>query len=108
MDFTFSDEQTMLRDSVSQYLGRAYAFDQRQAIVGSESGTSAEVWQQLREFGLLALPFPEEVGGLGGSTTDVVAISEVFGEHLMSEPYLSSVTLAGRRARPGAGQRHGT
>jgi alkylation response protein AidB-like acyl-CoA dehydrogenase len=96
MDFTYSDEQTMLRDSLSQYLGQSYAFDKRQAIIGSERGTSAEVWQQLREFGLLALPFPEEAGGLGGSMTDVVAVSEVFGEHLMSEPYFSSVTLAGR------------
>ncbi len=96
MEFTFSEEQKMLRDSVSQYLGRAYAFDQRQAIIGSERGTSAEVWQQFREIGLIALPFPDDVGGLGGSTTDVVAISEVFGEHLLSEPYHSSVTLAGR------------
>jgi alkylation response protein AidB-like acyl-CoA dehydrogenase len=96
MDFTFSDEQTMLRDSVSQYLARSYAFDKRQAIISSDRGTSAEVWQQLREFGLLALPFPEEAGGLGGSMTDVVAVSEVFGEHLMSEPYFSSITLAGR------------
>ena len=96
MDFSFSDEQTMLRQSVSQYLGRSYAFDRRQEIIGSERGTSAEVWQQLREFGLLALPFPEEVGGLGGSSTDVVAIAELFGEHLVSEPYLSSVILTGR------------
>lgn len=96
MDFTFSAEQTMLRDSVSQYLGRSYSFEKRQAIIGSESGTSAEVWQQLQEFGLLALPFPEEVGGLGGSIIDIVAIAETFGQHLMSEPYLSSVILAGR------------
>lgn len=96
MDFTFSDEQTMLRDSVSQYLARSYAFDARQAIVGSEGGTSAEVWHQLGEFGLLALPFPESAGGLGGSMTDVVAIAELFGGHLMSEPYLSSIVLAGR------------
>ena len=39
MEFTYSEEQTMLRDSVSQYLSRAYAFDQRQAIIGSERGT---------------------------------------------------------------------
>lgn len=96
MDFTFSAEQTMLRQSVSQYLGRSYAFNQRQAIIGSERGTSPEVWHQLREFGLLALPFGEEVGGLGGSMTDVVAIAEPFGEFLMSEPYLSSIILAGR------------
>jgi alkylation response protein AidB-like acyl-CoA dehydrogenase len=33
---------------------------------------------------------------LGGSITDIVAVAEVFGEHMMSEPYLSSVILAGR------------
>jgi alkylation response protein AidB-like acyl-CoA dehydrogenase len=105
MDFTYSDEQTMLRQSVSQYLDRSYAFDQRQTIIGSESGTSAEVWQQLGEFGLLALPFPESAGGLGGSMTDVVGIAELFGGHLMSEPYLSSVILAGRAgARDGCGK----
>jgi alkylation response protein AidB-like acyl-CoA dehydrogenase len=96
MDFSFSDEQTMLRQSVSQYLGRSYAFDRRQAIIGSERGTSPDVWHQLAEFGLLALPFPEAVGGLGGSMTDIVAVAELFGEHLVSEPYLSSVILAGR------------
>jgi alkylation response protein AidB-like acyl-CoA dehydrogenase len=96
MDFTFSAEQTILRQSVSQYLDQSYAFDQRQAIITSERGTSAEVWHQLGEFGLLALPFPESAGGLGGSMTDIVAVAEVFGGHLMSEPYLSSVILAGR------------
>ncbi|WP_292975432.1 acyl-CoA dehydrogenase family protein [Mycobacterium sp.] len=96
MDFSFSDEQTMLRRSVSQYLGRSYGFERRQEIIGSERGTSDEVWQQFQEFGLLALPFPEELGGLGGSSTDVVAIAELFGEHLVSEPYLSSVILTGR------------
>jgi alkylation response protein AidB-like acyl-CoA dehydrogenase len=95
MNFTFSDEQTMLRQSVSHYLGRSYGFDQRQAIVGSERGTSAEVWQGLGELGLLAIPFSEESGGMGGSVTDVVAVSEVFGEYLMSEPYLASIILAG-------------
>jgi alkylation response protein AidB-like acyl-CoA dehydrogenase len=96
MDFTYSDEQTMLRESVAQYLDRSYAFDQRQAIVGSESGTSAQVWQQLGEFGLLALPFAESVGGLDGSMTDVIAVAELFGRHLLSEPYLSAIILAGR------------
>lgn len=96
MDFTFSDEQTMLRQSLAQYLGRSHDFGQRQAIVGSERGTSPEVWHQFVEFGLLAVPFSEAVGGLGGSMTDVVAIAELFGEHLVSEPFFSSIILAGR------------
>lgn len=96
MDFTFSDEHTMLRQSLAQYLGRSHDFGQRQAIVGSERGTSPEVWHQFVEFGLLAVPFSEAVGGLGGSMTDVVAIAELFGEHLVSEPFFSSIILAGR------------
>lgn len=96
VDFTYSDEQTMLRQSLSQYLGRSYAFEHRQAAVASESGSSAQVWHQLGEFGLFAIPFPEALGGMDGSITDIVAVAEVFGEHLVSEPYLSSILLAGR------------
>ena len=33
MDFLFSEEQTMLRDSVARYLGRTYDFDARQALL---------------------------------------------------------------------------
>lgn len=96
MDFSFTDEQTMLRDSVARYLAKNYAFEARQAIVGSGRPFSAEVWRAFTEFGLLSLPFPAETGGLGGSIVDLVAISELFGEHLLVEPYLSSVLLAGQ------------
>lgn len=95
MDFTFTEEQTLLRDSVSGYLQRHYDVDARRAVVRSEAGWSPEVWRGLGELGLLALPFPEEAGGYGGSIVDVVAISELFGAHLLVEPYLASVVLAG-------------
>ncbi|ROO86679.1 alkylation response protein AidB-like acyl-CoA dehydrogenase [Actinocorallia herbida] len=96
MDFTFTDEQTMLRESVARYLAKNYAFEARQAIVRSDRPFSAEVWQALADFGLLALPFPEALDGLGGSVVDLVAVGELFGEHLVVEPYLSSILLAGR------------
>lgn len=96
MNFDFTDEQTMLRDSVSRYLADNYDFAQRQKIVQSSKGAAPEVWRQLSEFGLLSLPFPEDVGGVGGSIVDVVAVCELFGQHLLVEPYLSSILLAGR------------
>lgn len=96
MNFDFTDEQTMLRDSVSRYLADNYDFARRQKIVRSSQGTSPEVWRQLSDFGLLSLPFSEDVGGIGGSIVDVVAICELFGQHLLVEPYLSSILLAGR------------
>ena len=95
MNFTFTEEQEMLRASVSRYLHRDYDFDARQAIVASAAGWSTQVWRRLAYMGLLAAPFPEDVGGLGGSIVDVVALGELFGAHLLVEPYVGSVVMVG-------------
>ncbi|MEO1729542.1 MAG: acyl-CoA dehydrogenase [Pseudomonadota bacterium] len=95
MEFAFSQEQDMLRESVSRYLEKNYDFDTRQALVRSEDPWSADVWNQFAELGLLALPFSEANGGLGGSISDCVAFAQSFGQHLVVEPYTHSIMLAG-------------
>lgn len=95
MDFNFTDEQQMLRDSVGRYLEDHYDFDARQKLVRSDDPWSQETWRQFAELGLLALPFAEDQGGLGGSVTDCVACAEIFGRHLVIEPYTYAVMLAG-------------
>ncbi|WP_333568661.1 acyl-CoA dehydrogenase family protein [Sphingorhabdus sp.] len=95
MDFNYTEEQQMLRDSVGKYLEKNYDFDARQKIVRSHAPWSLDVWQQFAEMGLLALPFSQERGGLGGSVTDCVAFAELFGRHLVTEPFTHSVMLAG-------------
>lgn len=95
MDFNFTEEQQMLCDSVGKYLEKNYDFDARQKLVRSDAPWSPDVWQQFAELGLLALPFGEEQGGLGGSITDCVAFAELFGKHLVIEPFTPSVMLAG-------------
>ncbi|MEL6416052.1 MAG: acyl-CoA dehydrogenase family protein, partial [Pseudomonadota bacterium] len=95
MEFAFSQEQDMLRESVSRYLEKTYDFDTRQAMVRSDEAWSSEVWGQFAELGLLALPFSEEKGGLGGSIADCVAFASSFGKHLVVEPYAHTVMLAG-------------
>lgn len=103
MDFNFTDEQAMLRESLARTLQKTYDFDRRKAIVASGRGMSPEVWRQFAELGLLALPFPEEAGGLGGSMVDIVSIAELFGEYLVVEPYCSAILLAGNAlARTGS------
>lgn len=95
MDFSFTEEQVMLRDSVARYLDKNYDFEARQALLRSGAPFSKEAWGQIAELGLLALPFPEEIGGLGGSVVDLVPVAEVFGEHLTVEPWAFSLVLAG-------------
>jgi len=96
MDFSFTEEQQMLRDSVARLLQNKYDFYKRQDIAYSDAPWSEEIWKSFAELGLLALPLPEDKDGFGGSIADIVAISEVFGEHLLVEPYISSILLAGQ------------
>ncbi|MGH3556546.1 acyl-CoA dehydrogenase family protein [Mycobacterium sp.] len=96
MDFTFTDEQTMMRRSLADYLAQHYGLEHRQAVLRSAAGMSDKVWSQLKAMGLLAMPLPESIGGLGGTASDIVAVTELFGRHLVIEPYLSSIIFAGR------------
>ena len=95
MDFSFSEEQTLLRNMVQSFVQDNYDFDKRTKIVKSETGWSKENWQQFAELGLLAAPFAEEFGGLDGGPIETMIIMEEFGRGLVVEPYLPTVVLCG-------------
>ena len=95
MDFSFSEEQTLLRNMVHSFVQDNYDFDKRTKIVKSETGWSKENWQQFAELGLLAAPFAEEFGGLDGGPIETMIIMEEFGRGLVVEPYLPTVVLCG-------------
>ncbi|MGB9331564.1 MAG: acyl-CoA dehydrogenase family protein, partial [Steroidobacteraceae bacterium] len=65
MDFRYTEEQLALQETLRRYIARDYDFERRRALARSELGYSAEAWAQYADLGLLALPFPEEYGGLG-------------------------------------------
>jgi alkylation response protein AidB-like acyl-CoA dehydrogenase len=69
--------------------------------VKSEAGWKRENWKQFAELGLLAAPFTEEEGGLGGGPIETMIIMEEFGRGLVVEPYLGTVVLAGGFLRHG-------
>ena len=96
MDFSFTDEQSMLRDTVASYLADNYSFDQRRAVVTKEPGWNPAVWKAFaEELGILGAPFPEELGGLGGGPVENMIVMEEFGKALVVEPYLGTVVIGG-------------
>ena len=99
MDFNFTDEQNALRDTLARYIARDYPFEARRALAKSAEGFSREHWKRFAELGLLALPFPEEFGGLNGNAVDTMLVMESFGRGLVLEPYLSTVIVAGHLIR---------
>jgi alkylation response protein AidB-like acyl-CoA dehydrogenase len=58
-------------------------------------GRDPNHWKQFAELGLLAAPFAEDYGGLGGGPFDVQIIMEEFGKALVVEPYVPTVVIGG-------------
>ena len=96
MDFSFTDEQSMLRDTVASYLADHYDFDARRAGISSADGWRPEVWKAFaNDLGILGASFSEALGGLGGDATEVMVVMEEFGKALVVEPYLGTVVIGG-------------
>ncbi|GAB5458445.1 MAG: acyl-CoA dehydrogenase family protein [Henriciella sp.] len=95
MDFNFTEEQNMIRDSLARLIREQYDFETRMGVVKSESGWRPEMWAQLAELGLFMAPFSEEDGGLGGGPVDAMVVMEEFGKGLVVEPFIPSVVCAG-------------
>ena len=94
MDFSFSDEQSMLQDSVQRFIQNDYSFEHRQKLIASDEGFSRENWAAFAELGWLALPFSEADGGFGGTAVETMILMEEFGKGLIVEPYLSSIVMS--------------
>ena len=94
MDFSFSEEQTLLRNSVQKFIQGAYDFETRRKVSRSDTGWRKEIYGQMAEMGLLGVIVPEDFGGLGGSAVDAMIIAEEFGRGLVIEPWLNNAVIA--------------
>ena len=91
MDFTYTEEQTQFSDSLRRWVEKDYTFEQRKAIVTSDTGVSAKAWSTLTELGMTALPIPEAQGGFAGSAVDMLVVMQEIGRGLIIEPYFATV-----------------
>jgi alkylation response protein AidB-like acyl-CoA dehydrogenase len=95
MDIQLTEEQELLRSSIQRLLRDNYDFDARRRILATEEGFCRNTWRSFAELGVLAAPFAEEAGGLGGGALATMILMQEFGRHLMVEPFLETVVLAG-------------
>jgi alkylation response protein AidB-like acyl-CoA dehydrogenase len=75
VDFEFSEEQKMLRDAVRRMMDKLATPEHIQRL-DREQAYPYELYDAWIEQGLLQLPFPEDVGGLGGSVIDMAIVAE--------------------------------
>ena len=95
MDFSFTEEQNLLRNSLQGLLQNEYDFETHRKT-SKEEGWRRAIWDKFSELGLLAIPFAEEYGGFGEeSSIETLVVMEEFGRFLVTEPYLSTIILSG-------------
>lgn len=95
MDFEYSSDQQLLKDSVEKFVQDNYPFEQRRKLVATEEGFSRANWAQYAELGWLGMPFPETYGGYGGTAVETMIVMEAFGNGLVAEPFLPTVIMGG-------------
>lgn len=88
MDFDFSEEQYMFRDSVKSLLEEKYGL----AKVREKDGEfDASLWAELNEMGTFSMLVPEQFGGLGLSFVDVSLLLEEYGRALVPAPISETI-----------------
>ena len=75
MDFEFTEEQRMLRDTVRRMMDKVATPEYIRGLDREQAFPEA-LYREWVAMGLFKMPFPEEYGGLGGSVIDMVIIAE--------------------------------
>lgn len=94
MEFSPTDEQVSLRDSVARFVAQSHDFNRARAISASDDGFCREHWSAFAELGWLSLMVSPDHGGIGASTEDAAIVMEEFGRGLVAAPFLSSAVIA--------------
>src|SRR5919198_6669216 len=97
MDFGFSASQYELAAEARRFLENECPTAYVREFIEEPGAWSRTLWKQIADLGWMALPFPEEYGGLGQGFLDLVLLLEELGASLAPIPFLSSVALAGLR-----------
>jgi alkylation response protein AidB-like acyl-CoA dehydrogenase len=93
MDFGFSEEQEMLRQSVREFLDTECSMTYVRQMMEDERGYSEEQWKKMAELGWTGLIVPESYSGAGLSMVDMVVVLEEMGRVVMPGPFFASTIL---------------
>ena len=94
MNFEFSEEQQMLRDQARNYLSQHCPTTLVRRVLNNRETHDADLYKGIAEMGWTATTIPEEYGGLGMSSLELVVIAEELGRACAPVPFSSTVYLA--------------
>lgn len=94
MNFDFSDDQNLLRDSLRKVLRKASPLAEARHCIEQRRSHHAGAWQALADLGATALMLPEDCGGIGLGALELCVAAEEVGRQLCPVPLASTCYLA--------------
>jgi len=98
---SFSDEQAMILKTAREFCQEKSPIASVRALLQTESGFDAAIWNEMADLGWLGAAIPEEFGGLDLGIGSVVPIAESMGRHLLATPFFSTSLAAQAILRAG-------
>ncbi len=94
MEFAFTEEQEMIRDTAASFLAEISTSEAIRAAMSTELGYDGALWNRIcSEMYWQAIHIPEAFGGMGLGYVEVVATMAQVGRYLLCSPYFSTVCL---------------
>jgi alkylation response protein AidB-like acyl-CoA dehydrogenase len=97
----FSDEQAMILEGARDFCRDKSPVPAVRALLASDTGYDATVWQEMIDLGWLGIAIEEAFGGSEMGIGSVVPLAESMGRSLLSTPFFSTTLAAQALSRAG-------
>ena len=94
MDFSFSADQQLLRNSARAFLDEHCKPAHVRTLWDEPRGESDALWKEMAQLGWLGLALPEDVGGSALGLVETAILQEELGRTACPSPYLPTVLAA--------------
>jgi alkylation response protein AidB-like acyl-CoA dehydrogenase len=95
MQFGLNESQELLRANARKFFAAECPSEAVRRLMETDTAFDATLWAKMAEQGYTGIIFPEEYGGVGLGTVDLILLMEEAGRALLPGPFFSTVALAG-------------
>ena len=106
MDFNFTEEQKILKETARSFLAAECPSSFALEMEEDERGYTPELWQKMADLGWMGLIIPEEYGGVGGGFLDLIVMLEEMGRACLPGPFFSTVVFGATTILEGGSESH--